>query len=147
MPPNKHVLLNTLVVMSVFAITVGVGRLYQHTMRDPFDNDNHKIGSKTERNNQNARRQERQDIDLHDSERDTYMRQKEDAMMAPQNHEDSFPLRINEYGTCTKGKGLDKQWLRQEFANFIKVWDKRIEDENAMGTRLMHQFALWATIR
>ena len=58
-----------------------------------------------------------------------------------------FPLRINEFGTCTKGKGLDRAWLREEFSHFIKVYDQRPKEQNKWGTKMMHQFALWATIR
>ena len=58
-----------------------------------------------------------------------------------------YPLRINEYRTCSKGKGISKKWLRQEFAHFIKVYEQRPKDENKWGTKMMHQFALWATVR
>ena len=58
-----------------------------------------------------------------------------------------FPLSINKYRTCSKGKGISKDWLRREFAHFIKVYDHRPKIRNQWGTKLMHQFALWATIR
>ena len=57
------------------------------------------------------------------------------------------PLRINEYRTCSKGKGISKEWLRQEFAHFIKVYEERPRNDNRLGTKIMHQFALWATVR
>ena len=60
---------------------------------------------------------------------------------------ETYPLRVNEYGTCTKGKGISRQWLREEFARFIRVYDQRPKTRNTYGTKLMHQFGLWATIR
>ena len=58
-----------------------------------------------------------------------------------------FPLHINKYRTCSKGKGISKDWLRREFAHFIKVYDQRPKIISKAGTKMMHQFALWATIR
>ena len=63
------------------------------------------------------------------------------------NNINNFPLRINKFGTCTKGKGLDRAWLREEFSHFIKVYDQRPKEQNIYGTKMMHQFAVWATIR
>jgi hypothetical protein len=54
----------------------------------------------------------------------------------------------NRYNVCTKGEpGFSRQWLREEFAQFMKIYDQRPKFRNIYGTQLPHQFAMWATVR
>ena len=59
----------------------------------------------------------------------------------------SSPPQLDSYGTCGKGEKLSKEWLQKEFGEFVKVYDKRPRRENIGGTKMVHQFAAWATIR
>ena len=54
---------------------------------------------------------------------------------------------LDSFGTCGKGEKFSKDWLKQEFAEFVKVYDKRPRGENSGGTKMVHQFAAWASIR
>ena len=57
-------------------------------------------------------------------------------------------LHMDDLGVCEKGqRGFKKQWMRQQFSEFIKVYNKRPRHVNEHGTRMTHQFAMWCTIR
>ena len=57
-------------------------------------------------------------------------------------------LQIDKLGVCKKGHpGFSKVWMKKQFAEFVKVYDKRLSKLNEHGTRMTHQFAMWATIR
>ena len=58
----------------------------------------------------------------------------------------SFP-QLDSFGTCGKGEKLSKDWLKKEFVEFVKVYNKRPVNDNIGGTKMVHQFAAWASVR
>ena len=63
--------------------------------------------------------------------------------------EPDLSLRISqETQVCTKGNfQLLKSWLIDQLSDFMRVYNERPFVSNAGGTKVMHHFALWSTIK